>query len=81
MIVVRVELWPAEDDKPKQTLGVMTITNDGSGDLDVRHYDGAVMTKPDFKKVTRRSRVMHWRAQQKTIWHLVGRMLSNMGYG
>lgn len=80
MIVVRVELHSAIDGRVEE-LGRMVICNDGTGTPNVGNYDGMVMRKPDFSKVTRRGRLVGHRRQALTVWHLVGRMLVGMGYG
>lgn len=38
MIVVKVELWPFGQEELAKTLGVATITNDGTGTQDSGNY-------------------------------------------
>lgn len=79
MIVVKIELWRASDGGV-ETLGVMKITNDGTGTLDKSHYKADVMRKPDFKSVTRSGKLRDWPRLKKTIWHMVAALLKDMGY-
>lgn len=79
MIVVRIELHSAITGNVTQ-LGVMTIANDGTGTNEVCDYNGYIWRKPDFKAVTRSGRLIGHRRHALTVWHLVARMLSNMGY-
>lgn len=80
MIRVTVELVSAIDSANDKVLGVMHIANDGKGTDAKCNYDGAVFTKPDFKRITREGHVPLWPRHSKTIWHLVAKMLLNMGY-
>lgn len=41
MIVVKIELWPSGDPTAIKPLGVITITNDGTGDKATGNYDVA----------------------------------------
>ncbi|QIG76878.1 hypothetical protein EVC30_049 [Rhizobium phage RHph_Y1_11] len=80
MIIVTIELKSAITKKTTK-LGELRIANDGtSTDDKVMHYDGKIMTKPTFMKVTREGKVMGHRRHDLTIWHLVAKMLRNMGY-
>lgn len=80
MIVIKVELHSARTGKVSQ-LGEMHICNDGtSTDPAIGNYESRVMRKPDFRTVTRHGKVSHWRRNDKTIWHLIGALLTNMGY-
>lgn len=79
MIVVKIELHSALTGKVTQ-LGQMHIANDGSGTEDVGNYVGTVFRKPDFKQVTRTAGIAGHRRRQLTVWHLIGRMLKQMGY-
>lgn len=79
MIVVRIELHSAITGQVAQ-LGAMTIANDGTGTNEQCDYDGWIWRKPDFKSVTRHARLIGHRRHALTIWHLVARMLNNMGY-
>lgn len=42
MVVVRIELWPHGDHSKSTTLGVITITNDGTGTKEFGNYDVCV---------------------------------------
>jgi hypothetical protein len=80
MIVIKVELHSAVTGRITQ-LGKMIIANDGkSYDPNIGSYDGVVLRKPDFKIVTRMGRIESHKKHAETIWHLIGKMLSNMGY-
>lgn len=80
MIVVTVTLVSAITGQA-QTLGVMTIANDGtSRNAKKGSYDGQVMRKPDFKTVTRSGRIEDHPRLTETVWHLAGKMLKSMGY-
>lgn len=41
MIVVTIELWPGGDKEKRRPLGVLTITNDGTGNEKEGNYRGA----------------------------------------
>ena len=38
MIVVTIALWPKGDEKKERGLGVLVITNDGTGDAEFGNY-------------------------------------------
>ncbi|QIW87203.1 putative transcription factor [Agrobacterium phage OLIVR2] len=80
MIVIRIELHSAVTQKVTE-LGRMHIANDGSSlDPTIGHYDGKVLRKPDFVRETRTAHVHGHKRQALTIWHLLGKMLKEMGY-
>lgn len=39
MVVVKIELWPHGDHSRSSILGVVIITNDGTGSVDFGNYD------------------------------------------
>lgn len=93
MIIVTITLASAVT-KEITTLGVMTIANNGhpmsmqhhNYNSEIKHspdcvdYAGVVYRKPDFKAETRHGHLFRWPRMSKTIWHLVARMLQDMGY-
>lgn len=81
MIIVEVKLLSAITGKETQ-LGRMVIANDGMHEDHPRkgNYEGRILRKPDFRRVTRMGKVEGHARQAKTIWSLVGQMLVNMGY-
>lgn len=80
MIVIKIELHSAITHKVTQ-LGEMHISNDGkSTEANIGHYDGRILRKPDFKSTTRGAHVHGHRRMALTVWHLVAKMLKEMGY-
>lgn len=84
MIVVRIELWSAiTGEKTKLAeMKIGNVTDDDSPHkgYNVCDYKGWVMRKPDFQKVTREGIVKGHRRNDLTVWHLLAKMLKNMGY-
>lgn len=95
MIIVRVALLSAITGQ-ETNLGVLMIANDGkSNNVKKSSYDvvamvnqsepvidadGIILRKPDFVQTTRTGRLENHPRLSLTIWHLVARMLQNMGY-
>ena len=80
MIVVRVELHSAITGEVSE-IGRAYIANDGtSRDSNIGHYKGMILRRPGFKTATKRGRVENYPRKRLTIWHLVARMLKDMGY-
>lgn len=88
MIVVRVELHSAINGEITE-LARMIIANDGTGTTATGQYYGVTLhgrSKEQLdaalkaKRVTRRGHVEDYPRQALHVWHLVGRMLANMGY-
>lgn len=79
MIRVTVELISARTGKTTM-LGLMDISNDGTGTPTQGHYNGRVMRKRTFAKITREGRVENHNRINKPIWTLIAKMLINMGY-
>lgn len=80
MIIVTIELKSAITKKTTK-LGELRIANEGHNeDGSVCDYGGKIMTKPTFMKVTREGKVTGHRRNDLTVWHLVAKMLRNMGY-
>lgn len=79
MIRITVELLSAVTGETTK-LGEMHIANDGTGSYTHGHYDGKVLKKPNFKSTTRMGKVINHPRHAQTIWHLIGKMLKNMGY-
>lgn len=94
MIIVTIHLHSAQTGKMTQ-LGQMVITNDDTGtakqgnyDANIRHgientydtYNGMISRKPNFMATVRNGRLEKHPRLALTIWHLVARMLQNMGY-
>lgn len=80
MIVVKVELHSAKTKKITK-LAEMRIINDGTSGRAMRgNYDAHVLRKPDFMRITREAHIDDWPSVQRTIWHLIGAFLKNMGY-
>jgi len=42
MLVVKIELWPKGDKSKAETIGVLTIANDGTGSTGSGNYDCAL---------------------------------------
>ena len=85
MIVVRVELWSAITGE-KRELARMHISNDGTGTLARRNYEGTTFrgrSTRDLDRLTasKAGRLTDFPSQQLHIWNLVARMLAKMGYG
>lgn len=78
MILVTVDLLSAQTGV-RETLGVVAITNDGTGTKDRRNYDVKVARKGQFDKVfekpLRKARVENWPSESYSIWRLVLRAL------
>lgn len=84
MIIIRVELHSAITHKITE-LARMCIANDGTGNHSLRNYNGFVYRGRDKKaldKVTiqRTARVENHPSERMHIWHLVAKMLKNLGY-
>ena len=82
MIVVKIELWKKGDPEDVELIGVMRIFNTGKhpdhpmkGD-----YEARILRAPSFNRITRASRLENWPRLQKTIWHMLGHLLRDMGY-
>ena len=85
MLVVRVELWPGGDDRKRREIALMTITNDGTGDIKTGNYVGSVFRKGCLaedrtKRPLRSAEVKGYKRLNLHVWSLVGRMLTNLGY-
>lgn len=81
MIVVRVELHSAKTGEVKE-LARMHIANTGQHtDPKLGDYLGQVLRAPAFDKSSRYGVVEKHRRLTLTVWHLVAKMLINMGYG
>lgn len=78
MLVVKLELWPANPAKPHKTLGVMRISNQGglAGDT-TGNYKVAVdsVVKEDWKT----GEVLGFPRTRLHAWHLVARALKAAG--
>ena len=81
MIRVEINLISAIHSSRDKKLGELVMTNDGTGDNFSASYDGKIMRKPDFRRVTREGRVRDHARENQTVWHLVCKMLMDMGYG
>lgn len=80
MIVVEIKLVSAITGQTSQ-LGQMIIVNDGKSiDANYGDYQAVVLRKPNFQKMVRETKVVKHPRLQKTIWHLVGKALKQMGY-
>lgn len=79
MIVIKVELHSAITGKVTK-LAQMDIHNDGTGTDDLCDYEGRILKKPHFNTITRDAKVIGHRRKQLTVWHLIAKMLKNMGY-
>jgi hypothetical protein len=94
VLVVKIELHSAITGQVK-TIGEMVIANDGGGSRTKGDYDGWVMRQTRSmsslydrfrdvmqgkKKATRTGRVEDYPRLSITVWHLVARMLKDMGY-
>jgi hypothetical protein len=81
MIVVKIELWPHGKKEEARDLGVLTISNDGTGTDDVCAYDvlvahgGKYWGKPGAWK---RGRIEKFR-RVLSPYHLVARALAACG--
>lgn len=79
MIKITVELHSAISGKITK-LGEMDIYNTGEKAGHINDYAGRVLRKPDYKIITRTGMVVNHDKINKTIWHLIAKMLKNMGY-
>lgn len=84
MIRVRVELISAVTGKVTE-LARMHISNDGSGTVTRRNYDGQTFIgrstdQLDRQRVSKSGRLMNFPSEQLHVWNLVARMLQQMGY-
>jgi hypothetical protein len=85
VLVIRVELWPGGDERRKRELALMTIANDGTGDIKTGNYVGSVFRKGALaedctKRPLRSAEVKGYKRLNLHVWNLVARMLGNMGY-
>lgn len=48
MIVVRIELWPHGDESSSKPLGVLVISNDGTGNQQLGNYSVTASHAGDF---------------------------------
>lgn len=85
MIVVRVELHSAVTGEVTE-LARALICNDGTGTMDLRHYQvhalrGRSRAALDRNVVQRTGRVRDWPSQRLHVWNLVAAALAAMGYG
>jgi hypothetical protein len=79
VIRVTVELISARSGKTEK-LAEMHICNDGTGTDAKAHYTGRVLKKPAFSSIVKMGKVMNHKRYDLHVWHLVGKMLANMGY-
>lgn len=79
MIRVTVELIPHGDESKARMLGVMEIANDGTGDLDIGHYDGTLHAEYTGK-TGRTGRVREFNRRHQSVWSLVGAFLKLWGH-
>ena len=78
MIVIKVELHNAQTGEVTD-IGRMHIWNKGDGTLEVGNYEGTTFRKGSVH-VSRRGGVLGYPRRRLNIWHLLSRMLTNMGY-
>lgn len=79
MIKVTVELLPHGSENGKRTLGVMHISNTGSGSEIVGNYVGtlhAEYTCPTGRK----GQVLQFHRKDQSVWSLVGAFLKLWGH-
>lgn len=75
MIVVKVELWKAGDPGEVETLGVMRISNDGTGTKTIGHYDAELVNSNG--RVWSTGRVAGHPRQAQSMWRLVMKCLAS----
>lgn len=74
MIRVTVELVPFGDEARKKTIGIMNIANDGTGDIEIGHYEARLEDDRGTEKTV--SVLNHIR--QDGVWRLIRRALIEM---
>lgn len=79
MIRVTVELVSAISPDRSRTLGILEITNDGTGDAEVANYD-ATLHAEYTPAMGRNCRVTGFRRQRQSVWSLIGAALKQMGH-
>lgn len=79
MIVIKVELHSAITKKVTE-LARMYIANDGTGSSTFGNYKGQTLRKPLFTSALKHGKVEHYHRQKESVWQLIARMLSDMGY-
>lgn len=77
MIVVTIEMWPKGNRDRARELGQMTITNDGSNPY--RPFKGNYTVTKRLKTLrsAKRTRVINWPRESRTVWELVFKALKN----
>jgi hypothetical protein len=78
MIRVTVELLPHGDESRKRLLGLLYITNDGTGTPEVGNYKGELIA--EYTKPSRKGRVVGFNRKRKSVWTLIGMFLKKWNH-
>lgn len=82
MLRITIELWPhgTQDKSRHILLGKMDLYNDGTGDVTTGNYAGRVFAKGSDHHIVRKGVIENFPRTRLNAWHLLARMLKNMGY-
>lgn len=78
MIVVKVELWPFGQEELAKTLGVATITNDGTGTQDSGKYMAQLFKEARYARPWKKVRVREFARTTLSSWDLLYRVLDKV---
>lgn len=78
MLKVTVELLPGGDESKAKMIGVMLITNDGTGTADSGNYVAAMMA--EYLREPRKGRLTNFNRKTQSCWSLVGGFLKLFGH-
>ena len=78
MIVVKVELWPFGQEELAKTLGVATITNDGTGTQDSGNYVAQLFKETRYARPWKKARVREFARETLSSWDLLYRVLDKV---
>lgn len=71
MIVVKADLISAVSDSNNEHLGMMTISNDGTGTASCANYDVKLYSRGKNPRIIRTARLEKWPHNDKTAWDLI----------
>lgn len=79
MILIKIELMSAVDEKRNREIGRMVICNDGTGHEMRSDYIVQLMRRGTRDKVLKTAEVKDYPRLSIPVWHLVARALKNLG--
>jgi hypothetical protein len=78
MLVLRLELWPHGDPTKAQTLGILHVINDGTGDVKKGNYNIRAWGKRLNGKPWKTGHINNWPRLRYHGWHLIKECLNSI---